>query len=208
MASDVHFFQRLLCAVLMIAGSAAGVVDAYATTIAKTTLAEAMANSELVFEGKVVATEVRSGQGSPYPKTCVTMQVIDVIAGKYGDPTVVLCFAGGSDGKTATAIDDLQIPQLGEHGIYFVTSLSGQFVNPLYGWAQGHFIVQDDPMTGTPKVVTAHHKAVISILPHDASSGAATTAHDVAADVVAGSVLDITHAVSVETFKSLLRSLH
>ena len=115
---------------------------------------EVVQNSELVFEGVVISQETRRSplNGSPY--TYFTFEILDVLkgnapAGKY----ITLGFAGGTiDGKTLV-VHDLQMPALSEKGIYFVESLARPLMNPLYGWQQGHYLVEKDATTGVEKVM-------------------------------------------------------
>ena len=65
-------------------------------------------------------------------------------------------------GDVTMAVSDMQVPQVGEHGIYFVESLVRSQVHPLYGWSQGHFIVETDD-TGTDRVMTSRKQSVIGV---------------------------------------------
>jgi hypothetical protein len=57
----------------------------------------------------------------------------------------------------------MQLPQEGEHGIYFVESLERLQVHPLYGWSQGHFIVEHDA-TGIQRIMTNRRLPVTAVM--------------------------------------------
>ena len=60
------------------------------------------------------------------------------------------------------SISDMKVPQVGERGIYFVESLERSQVHPLYGWSQGHFIVEMDD-TGADRVMTTRKQPVTGL---------------------------------------------
>jgi len=115
---------------------------------------------QLVFEGRVTSVESRL-TGTRRIHTFVTCEIQEIIKGDYTEDTIILRFLGGSVGNQTLAVSDMTIPRAGEHGIYFVESLERDQVHPLYGWSQGHFIIEDDGavtnrvMTGQRHPVTA-----------------------------------------------------
>jgi hypothetical protein len=87
--------------------------------------------------------------------TYVTFQVMDVIKGTRGNGTVTLRYLGGTVGDLSLHVSDLQLPPVGERGMYFVESLSVPKVHPLYGWDQGHFLIDNE------RVLTRGRKSVV-----------------------------------------------
>ena len=95
------------------------------------------------------------------------------------------------------------IQKLDEKGIYFVNSLARQYANPLYGWKQGHFLIETDPYTSREHVITADRQPVTGIELEEApyyglSSG-------VAVGVKTTDRMQIGKAWIVEEFKQNLR---
>ncbi len=124
-----------------------------ATAIRQVNLDEMLRQSELVFDGVVKNIQVKENEYGRLT-THVTFKVLDVLKGNPGGKTITLVFAGGSkDGKTLK-VGEMDYPDLGERGIYFVESLQRRLVNPLYGWSQGRFLVLEDE-DGIPRVYTA-----------------------------------------------------
>jgi hypothetical protein len=125
-----------------------------ASTILMVSFEDVVKNSELVFEGVVISQETRSSSlnGSPY--TYFTFEILDVLKGSApSGEYITLGFAGGTIDGNTLVVHDLQMPALSEKGIYFVESLASQLVNPLYGWQQGHYLVERDAVTGVEKVM-------------------------------------------------------
>lgn len=111
-----------------------------ATTVAELHFADVVANAELVFEGRVSGVEARQ-TGPRMIKTLVTFEVLDVIKGQTSESELTLSFMGGRVGQRQLQIADMQVPAIGESGIYFVESLQKDLVHPLVGWSQGHFLI-------------------------------------------------------------------
>jgi len=119
-------------------------VLACASSIERVDMAELTGNARLVFEGRVIAKRIEHTPGSRAIHTWVTFEILDLIKGQYDQPSIELSFLGGTAGDLSVTVSDMQIPAMGEHGIYFVEDISKPLVNPLYGWDQGHFLVQFD----------------------------------------------------------------
>jgi hypothetical protein len=174
-----------------------------ATTIRVVTFKELLQYTEFVFEGQVIAVESVTPPNSHIPHTCVLIEIIEVFKGRHSDDTVDLCFMGGSSGEYTVKIANMQYPKLDEKGIYFVKSLAGQYANPLYGWKQGHFLIETDPYTSREHVLTADRQPVIGITLEEAPSYGLST--DVAIGVKTTDRLQIGNAWTVEEFKHNLR---
>jgi len=112
-----------------------------ASSVLEVSLNEMLQQSQLVFEGTVTAIEARENSQKRI-HTYVTFEIKDIINGKYESDFITLSFLGGTVGDVTRAVSDMQFPEKGEQGIYFVESLERTQVNPLYGWSQGHFIVE------------------------------------------------------------------
>lgn len=134
----------------------------WASSVREVTVDEMLKQSQLVFEGTVTRLEARENSQMRI-HTYVTYEIKEVIKGEYNDCAITLSFSGGTVGERTTAISDMQFPQVGEHGIYFVESLERPQVHPLYGWSQGHFIVEPDA-TGTERVMTNKKKPVTEVM--------------------------------------------
>ncbi|HHJ38467.1 MAG: hypothetical protein AXA67_12955 [Methylothermaceae bacteria B42] len=134
----------------------------HATAIRQVNLEEMLRQSELVFDGVVVNTEVKENAYGRLA-TEITFKVIDVLKGDPGGSTITLVFMGGTkDGKTLK-VGEMDYPAIGERGIYFVESLKRRLVNPLFGWSQGRFIVIKDE-DGTHRVYTAQKTPVTGLI--------------------------------------------
>ncbi|WP_456412157.1 hypothetical protein [Thiolapillus sp.] len=136
---------------------------ATASTLMQTDMAEMTADAELIFEGRVVGTRVVGAPGSRMLRTLVTFEVLDLIKGEYDQPQLELSFVGGSRGDLKVQVSHMQIPRLGEEGIYFVEDIQKRLVNPIYGWHQGHFLVEWDRQFQQRKVTTLHGEPVFAL---------------------------------------------
>lgn len=125
---------------------------ANAASVLEVSMNDMIQKSQFVFEGKVTAVEARKS-GPKRIHTNITFEIIDIIKGEYYSNSITLRFLGGTVGDVTLAVSDMRLPQKGEHGIYFVESLERMQINPLYGWSQGHFIVERDA-AGVARVMT------------------------------------------------------
>ena len=176
-----------------------------ATTIRAVAFAELLKHSEFVFEGRVIAVESGIFPGSRLPRTCVMFEIIEVIKGEHSDNSVDLCFMGGMSGKYTVQVTNMQYPKLDEKGIYFVKSLTRNYPNPLYGWKQGHFLIETDPSTSTEYVMTSGRHPVTGLSLEEAPFKALSTG--VARGVKTADQLQMVKAWTVEEFKRNLRSM-
>jgi len=123
---------------------------------------EMLQTAELVFEGKVVASEARWNAANTLIKTYVTFDISEVVVGDYSQSTIQLSFIGGSVGEDKIEAEGMQYPKLGEEGIYFVEKLGRELINPLVGWSQGHFLVKSDN-SGNQIIMTNAEKPVMAL---------------------------------------------
>jgi hypothetical protein len=133
-----------------------------ATSIREVSMNEMLTKSQFVFEGTVTAIEERENQQKRI-HTYVTFEIKDIIQGKYHSKVITLRFLGGTVGDVTMAVSGMTYPQMGEHGIYFAESLDRFQVNPLYGWSQGHFIVERD-LAGIERVMTNKRLQIIGVM--------------------------------------------
>lgn len=133
-----------------------------AASVREVSLNEMLKQSQFVFEGTVTAIETKENSQKRI-HTYITFQIKDIIKGKYHTNTITLRFVGGTVGDISMAVSDMQLPQEGEHGIYFVESLDRFQVNPLYGWSQGHFFVELDD-SGIGRVMTNKRLPITAVI--------------------------------------------
>lgn len=176
-----------------------------ATTIRAVTFEELLQYAEFVFEGRVIAVESVMPPNSHLPSTCVLFEISEVFKGSQSDDTVDLCFLGGISGEYTVQVANMQYPKIDEKGIYFVKSLARQYANPLYGWKQGHFLIETDPYTSREHVMTADRQPVTGITLEEAPPYVLSTG--MASGVKTTDRLQIGKAWTVGEFKQNLRSM-
>lgn len=115
---------------------------AFGALVRKVGTNELVAASQTIFEGEVVSKESFFGQnGNIYTK--VEFVVFDILKGdNAAAESLTLTFTGGQVGDIAMTVG-AEIPEVAERGIFFVERLEGQ-INPLLGWSQGKFTVNND----------------------------------------------------------------
>lgn len=132
------------------------VFPVHGTTIARVGSEELVNKAELIFEGVVISARPDMDHRG-YIYTYVDFLVNDVLVGNAEiGSTLTLRFTGGTVGDIGLDVG-ASIPKLNERGIYFVEQVTPGLVNPLLGWSQGHFIVNDDGsvVAGNTQVVQA-----------------------------------------------------
>ncbi|MDP2125764.1 MAG: hypothetical protein Q8K97_00170 [Pseudohongiella sp.] len=137
------------------------VTPASATTIAQLDFSDVLATAELVFEGRVVHVEAQE-TGPRSIHTLVRFEILDVLKGDYSSLVLELRYLGGRVGTRELEVSSMQIPELGEHGFYFVESLQSPMIHPLVGWSQGHFLIETDSFN-EERVYTAEQQGVSDI---------------------------------------------
>jgi hypothetical protein len=195
---------RAFCAsVLLLAAFAAA-----ASSVRAVDIRELLEGAELVFEGRVVAEEVRRGAGKRDIFTEVTFEVLDLVKGEFDGDRITLIFSGGSIDGESLVVSDMHRPAVGQHGVYFVESLRRRQVHPLYGWDQGLFVVEPDPRSGEPVVKTRDRREVFGLSTSQRLGGRRDRISDGAA---IGLRLDRRSEdeapMDVERFKQTLRAL-
>ena len=135
--------------------------QANASVILKKSFSQVIQGSELIFEGRVVSKETRPSPINDMPFTYFTFGIIDIVEGDYPDQTIELGFMGGPKGDLVLKIADMRMPEVGERGIYFVTTLNEQYVHPLTGWHQGHYLIMINEQTDMNVVVPVTQQEVL-----------------------------------------------
>ena len=133
-----------------------------ASTVKQVSFDELIEQSELVFEGNVVSAESRWNNSKTLIKTFITFEITEVISGDYQSSTIELSFIGGKIGDSYVEAQGLRQPKVGEKGIYFIRSTTQSMANPLVGWSQGQFLLEQDS-TGNEIVMTDSHQPVIGL---------------------------------------------
>lgn len=207
-SNHLRRFRAIRCAGLL----AAALVCAgfpgmtLASSVLQMGLTQIVTSAELVFEGQVLGSEVRAVPGQRFVFTFVKFQVLDVIKGKDPGPTIELPFLGGSVGNQTLAVSDMHLPEVGEHGIYMVSSTGGLRVNPLYGWDQGHFVAKTDPADGSVRMFTRDGHALTGFVPEQADV-AAGLSRGYPRGLMAQKQSEGAAAMTVDQFKQGLRQI-
>lgn len=175
----------------------------WATTVAQLSFDEVIATAELVFEGRVIAVEARE-TGPRSIHTFVEFEVLDILKGDFTGSTIELSYLGGRVGNREMQISEMQVPETGETGIYFVESLHAPLLHPLVGWSQGHYLIEQDS-NGRAHVQSADHQPIraVSIAPFAAAL--TLDGGGVANGVLIQSIADESSAMSADGFKALVR---
>lgn len=191
----------ILCALLLVSVLTTQV---RATTIAQLDFSDVLATAELVFEGRVVHMEARE-TGPRTIHTFVRFEILDVLKGNYSDSELELKYLGGQVGTRQLEVQSMQIPQLGEHGFYFVESLQTPMVHPLVGWSQGHFLIEED-VASQQRVFTADQQAVSDIVSTPVANTPAILGHDGSSrGVVVQGLSAPAPAMTSERFRQIVR---
>jgi hypothetical protein len=182
--------------------------SAHATSVRQVSVEQMLAGSDFLFEGRVVSQQARAlgpagGKGIIY--TDVTFEVLDVIKGEYPGDTVTLSFMGGSLEGVRMHVSEMRLPQMGEKGIYFVESMKRHQVHPLYGWDQGHYLVE--PRAGGGETVkTRAGKPVYGVKRGTGSAGGVRLSKGVADGMRLSPATDEA-PMSATQFKTKLRDM-
>ena len=174
----------------------------HAASVLQVTFEDAVRSSELVFEGRVLNKRAEMEGG--VIKTHVTFEVVGVYKGSYRSRTLDLAFLGGTVNGLTMEVSDMQVPDAGEHGVYFVESLTRQQAHPFYGWDQGHFVVRADP-SAQDRVFTHRGKPITAIQAVSAKPSGLSTG--VAAGLVVGEAARANEALSLRDFKQRINAI-
>lgn len=188
---------------------------ALATTLVQLSFDEVVASSELVFEGRVVSVEARE-TGPRSIHSFVTFEIMEIIKGDLIASTLELRYLGGRVGNRQMEVIDINVPVLGETGIYFVESMREMQIHPLVGWSQGHFLIRQDD-SGIRRIHSAGDRpiqtvtsesAVVTRARRYAPAAPLILDHDgVARGVEIQAVTDNSIPMSASAFKVLVRDV-
>lgn len=153
---SIYLSGTSLILMLMLACS-----SVYAASVRQVSMDQMLTTCQFVFQGRVTAIEARQNEGRRI-HSYVTFAIEEVIKGQYSGDQITLSFLGGTVGGITMAVSDMQLPRVGERGVYFVESLERSQVNPLYGWSQGHFLVERDE-AGDDRVMTSGKQPVLEV---------------------------------------------
>lgn len=180
----------------------------YASTILQVDTTYLVNKSELVFEGEVVSSRSEHvANGFIY--TYVDFLLLDVLVGELdAGGTITLRFTGGTVGDLTLNVGS-EIPVLGEHGIYFVERQGAKLINPLLGWSQGHFKIQNN------KLIAGNGQVVVGVIKANSSSSIALS-DGIAKGVMTSISSEINKAdagdmdvapIAIDDFKRIIKTL-
>lgn len=195
----------VICMVFAL-GAAASMHRVVASTVLAVGLDEMLQNSELVFEGEV--TDVTSGYADVSRRkiyTYVTFEITEVIKGTYDDKFITLRYLGGTVDDRTLEIGDMQLPDKGEHGLYFVETLSQGQVHPLFGWSQGHLLIKKDP-AGIERILSSNG-APVGAVDQQRLSAPRMPGNGIARGLLLQRETRRAQPISATEFKSVLRNM-
>ena len=112
-----------------------------ASTVREANIEEVSLNTTFIFQGRVLSKETRPSPQDNRPYTYFTFEIVEVIKGTYPNKQIEIGFAGGTINGMTLSVTGLLMPDLQESGVYFVETLTREQIHPLYGWSQGHYII-------------------------------------------------------------------
>ncbi len=182
----------------------------HAASVRQVTMNEMLQQCQFVFEGTVLTLEAKENNHNRI-HTYVTFEIQDIIKGEYSSGTITLSFLGGTVGDVTMGVSDMKVPKVGERGIYFVESLERSQVHPLYGWSQGHFLIESDD-TGMDRVMTNNEQPVTEVMkdmPLEQMNSGQETVPLLSKGVARGVAFSLKNndnkGLTVEEFKKVLR---
>lgn len=182
-------------------------VMAQASSLRSIDVSQLTGEAQLVFEGRVIGKEVRHRKGSRTIRTEVTFEVLEVLKGDPPGDRLTLSFLGGRTAEVALEVSDMQVPRVGERGIYFVESLDRPLVNPLVGWHQGHYLVEEEAGRSGAVVKTLRGEPVFDLLESMAEPGPVVSREGGARGVIVRSRDDRQQPMTPAEFKRRLLEL-
>ena len=178
--------------------------QASATSVREASVAELTGRSAVIFEGTVVDVSARKTAHRTIV-TDVVFEVADVIKGRLPQKRLKLEFLGGTVAGERQSVSAMNYPAIGERGIYFAEAIDRPLINPLYGWDQGRFLIQDG------RVLTASHGVVVDVSSSDAvffdTPSNAKPSSGVARGVMVRAAAASDRGMSAAQFKERLRNL-
>ncbi len=133
----------------------------WGSTILQQNITEIAYGSELIFEGSVIGIKTIHENKRIY--TLINFKINDVISGNYTKSNIELKYLGGKIGDQELRVDEMNMPSMGEQGVYFVESLQHTSVHPLRGWGQGHFKIIRNKQNQRKEVLTSNNKYISAL---------------------------------------------
>ena len=115
-------------------------VNVSASLVQPESIKEMAQSSSLIFEGEVSA--VASKYSGSDIVSYVTYNFHDVIKGDEAKRKVTLLYRGGILNGRVEFTSGVDIPSVGERGIYFVRNPAVKYMHPLTGWEQGRYPIE------------------------------------------------------------------
>jgi hypothetical protein len=175
-----------------------------ATTIEQMRFEQVVDTAALIFQGEVLAVESRQ-TGPRSISTYVRFRVDEVVKGSYASDTIELSFLGGRVGNLQMTVSEMQVPQVGETGIYFVQTLDHTQVHPLVGWTQGHYLIDGDDSAA--RVTTAEGQPVTALNPGNQTPLIVLPHEGTARGVQIQGLSDSSIPMTPDAFKSRIRQI-
>jgi len=113
---------------------------AQATVILEHSFEELVEKSQLIFQGRVLRTELVEVDGLVH--TLVWFDIEETIKGEARAQELSLRFLGGTTVNASVDVAGQYLPKVGDHAVYFVSDPDDYQVNPLTGWHQGAFLIE------------------------------------------------------------------
>lgn len=195
---------RLACAALLCGLAAAA--PSQASSVRAVGIDEMLAGSELVVQGRVIGQRVDGPGGKGGIFTTLTLEVVDVVKGRPAARTIELRYLGGQLGDESLHVTDMEMPALGEQGVYFIEKPGRTQVHPLYGWQQGHLLIERDAASGVEFVKTKSRRAIYAVEARP-ERRAQALGGDVAAGLRLQGEAPDEPPLDVDTFKQQLRRM-
>jgi len=140
---------------------AAGV--AQAASVQQATFHEMARASELVLDATAGPSRVEQPGSPDTIRTCVRFTVGEVLAGRFDQPEIDLCWIGGTYGDIRLDAGNSPPPKPGTRLVLFVEKTGIQMINPLYGWDQG--LMRVGLADGQAHLLTARGEPILSLDP-------------------------------------------
>ncbi|MEM7432706.1 MAG: hypothetical protein AAF351_12340 [Pseudomonadota bacterium] len=183
-----------------------GFQTASAATVLELGTEDLVNQSELIIHGQVTDRWTEYDDERDTVFTHVRIAVSDVVKGAVSSTHIELQFEGGTYGNRRVQVSGMNVPLLGEEGIYFVERPDRVQINPLYGWQQGHYVVRMAEDGQTPLVMTYDLRPVFGF--RSATRGSNVFVSSGGAPLgIKTAPKDNDTPMTVGEFKSALRSL-
>ena len=140
----------------------------WGSTVQQQSITKIANGAALIFEGSVVGIQAVYENKRIY--TLINFKISEVISGDYAQNHIQLRYLGGQIGNQALRVSEMELPPMGEQGIYFVESLEHPGVHPLMGWGQGHFKIVRNPRAANLEVQTSTNMKISAVKANQAES--------------------------------------